>query len=129
MNAKTVLQAIVAATVARENCERAGNTDWRDRWSEYLAKLEREHLPSGSGFDSGTKLESADESRVIFQTSFHHMNDSGMYCGWTHHKVTVTPAFDGFRVVVAGRNRDGIKEYITEQFHNALGAVLPEGAP
>ena len=39
-------------------------------------------LPSGGGFDSGTKLVFADDSRIVFETEFHHMNDGGFYDGW-----------------------------------------------
>ena len=74
-------------------------------------------FPSGSGFDAGTKLISADDSRIVFETSFHHMDENGFYDGWTEHRVTVRASLmHDFIVDVAGKNRNGIKDYIAEQF-------------
>lgn len=83
----------------------------------------RHQLPSGSGFDSGTELDwnRSTEDKLVFTTAFHHMNDSGMYDGWTRHNVTVTPSFHhGCNITVSGQNRNDIKDYIAEIFHFAL---------
>ena len=78
-------------------------------------------LPSGSGFDAGTKLESADDSRIVFSTSFHHMDENGFYDGWTEHKVTARASLTGgLRIHVSGRNRNNIKDYIADVFHVML---------
>ena len=80
-------------------------------------------LPSGSGFDSGTKLESATNKKIVFSTSFHHMDENGYYCGWTDHKVVVQADFvGGFDLTVSGRNRNNIKEYIADTFCNMLNS-------
>lgn len=94
---------------------------------DVLLDLCKEHLPSGSGFDAGTTLETARcevagrpfPGRLLFETSFHHMED-GFYSGWTEHQILAVPTFDGFELKVSGKDRDGIKEYIAEVFHNAL---------
>jgi hypothetical protein len=85
-------------------------------------------LPSGSGFDSGTKidLEHSHGGKLVLTTSYHHMNDNGYYCGWTEHTVTVTPSFGGFNIRVSGRNRNDIKDYISDTFCHALGRELTE---
>src|SRR5215469_16388627 len=79
---------------ARKNCQQSNNTEWFDRHSGTIQKLCKQHLPSGSGFDSGTKfdLDASRADKLVFHTSFHHMNESGMYDGWTEHTVTVTPS-------------------------------------
>lgn len=84
--------------------------------------------PSGSGIDSGTRLDRARSKpdRLVFVTAFHHMNDCGVYDGWTHHDVIVTPslAYD-FTVRVTGRDRNGIKDYLADVFQFWLGRSQP----
>lgn len=111
---------------AIENCLKSDNVEWRDKHADKLAELVREHMPSGAGFDSGTKLDdSSKPNRLVFTTSFHHMNDGGMYNGWTEHTVIVTPDLaSGFDLRVTGRDRNDIKEYIGEVFHSALSTTV-----
>ena len=101
----------------------AHHQEWFDRHADRIESLVREHMPRGSGFDSGTTLdlEASHADKLVFQTSFHHMNDGGYYDGWTTHVVTVTPSFiGGFSLRVGGRNRNNIKDYIGDTFHTAL---------
>lgn len=63
---------------------------------------------------------------IAAMTTAHQNCDSGMYDGWTEHKVTVTPSFSGFDITVSGRNRNGIKEYIADMFYTALSAPYVE---
>lgn len=109
--------------VAIDNCQRNGNDEWLRRHTDAMRALVREHMPSGSGFDNGTKLDPARSSgeKLVFETSFHHMNESGSYDGWTHHEVFVTPSLGfEFKLRVTGRNRNEIKDLIAESFHVAL---------
>lgn len=87
-------------------------------------------FPSGSGFDSGTdlELEACKEDKLVFSTSFHHMDEGGGYCGWSEHKVIVTPSLVfGFNLRVTGRDKNGIKEYIHEVFGELLQRNYKEG--
>ncbi len=75
--------------------------------------------PSGSGFDSGTQLDDkSTPKKLIFDTSYHHMNEAGFYIGWTDHSVIITPGFRGVDVCVTGKNYNGIKDYIGDVFCN-----------
>jgi hypothetical protein len=57
----------------------------------------------------------------VIDTSFHHMNENGMYDGWTDHQIIITPSFiSGFDIRVTGRNMKGIKEYLIDLFHYVL---------
>ena len=113
------------------NCQESGNQEWEIIWTNRLHVLAREALPSGSGFDNGTEF-SLDESRpdrLVFTTSFHHMDDSGSYCGWTEHRVIISPSFiHGFEMKVTGPDKRGIKDYIGQCFSDALDVPveLPE---
>jgi hypothetical protein len=80
-------------------------------------------MPSGSGFDSGTTLDldASHADKLVFQTSFHHMDENGYYDGWTEHTVTVTPSLrDRYHIRISGRNRNDIKEMIHQSFDVAL---------
>jgi hypothetical protein len=128
-----VLFAIAANS--RKNCENElDNKDltpelyklkeeWSERWTDRAAELCSELMPSGSGFDNGTKflIEDSDSDKLVFTTSFHHMNSYGSYDGWTEHKVTIRPDFAlDYTIQVSGRNRNDIKDYIADTFREAL---------
>lgn len=108
---------------------------------DVLTAFLKEHLPSGSGFDAGTQLDSDScevknrefPGRLWFETSYHHMDEHGGYDGWTEHNVVVVPVFGGFDIKVSGINKNGIKDDIAEVFHNVLSteveyAPVPEGS-
>src|SRR5690606_9826247 len=114
----------------RANCLKSGNTEWHSRHGETLARIIRDRMPSGSGFDCGTELhetECRDGERLVFSTEFHHVNEHGGYDGWTQHKVTVRPSLVfGLDIRVSGRDRNDIKDCIAELFHAALSAEWTE---
>jgi hypothetical protein len=122
-----VYQILARAIGARNRCEVTGNTEWFGRWSARISEL-LESFPSGSGFDSGTKLDdSSTPEKLVFTTAFHHMNDGGMYDGWTEHSVIVTPSLEmGYSMRVTGRDRNDIKQYIFECFGFELDKECPE---
>lgn len=124
---------ISSLLTAMENCQKRIDHPFSDDdkntahlwFTEHRKTIERlvsEHMPSGSGFDNGTYFDDDNSTpeRLIFRTSFHHMNDTGMYDGWTDHKVIVTPSFTGFNIRITGINRNDIKDHIYEMFTNAL---------
>ena len=123
---KTVAESIATAIQARDNCEASGNTEWYDRWDDLLEKHEAE-LPSGAGWDCGTKIDfdKTTDTRLVLHGSYHHMNDGGMYDGWTDHSIIVTPTFSGIDVRITGRDRNAIKDYLADLFHEAMTAETP----
>jgi hypothetical protein len=107
-------------------CRVAGNAEWLERHEDAIEEIMR-GAPSGSGFDSGTKLDwgESGEGKVVFHTSYHHMDD-GYYSGWTEHKIIVRPTFGGVDMRVTGRDRNDIKGYIYEVFDMWLtGEAVP----
>lgn len=119
---RTLAQHLASAIEARANCEKSGNQEWLIRHGDNIETLARNFLPSGSGVDCGTKVDFTRSTgdKLVFLTSFHHMNDVGMYDGWTEHTVTVKPAFQGFNISISGRDRNQIKDYLVETFDCAL---------
>lgn len=125
MQRMKVYQAFAQAIEARNNCKRGGNVEWVETWAERIKTLESE-LPSGSGFDNGTRLDdSSTKDRLVFSTSFHHMNEDGYYCGWSHHTAAVTPSLaHGIDVRITGRNVRDVKDYIGDIFDDAMAREI-----
>lgn len=124
---RNILEAIASRIQARVNCEASGNEEWLARHLEAIESICKEHLPRGSGFDSGTQFDEDNSrpDRVVFNTAFHHMDEGGFYDGWTEHQVIVVPSFvGGFSLRVTGRDRRQIKDYIADTFHHALSQVI-----
>lgn len=113
---KQIYSQIARTQTAINNCIKAGNLEWQYLHEEALEELMK-GTPSGSGFDSGTKLCMASDKAIIFETSFHHMNQDGYYEGWTDHKITVLPnLFSGIELKISGKNKNDIKSYIADVF-------------
>ena len=96
---------------------------WVDRHEDTIESLVKDFMPSGSGFDSGTKLDldASHADKLVFTTSYHHMNEAGYYDGWTEHTVTVTPSLQHrYNLRISGRNRNDIKDYMRQTFDQAL---------
>jgi hypothetical protein len=115
-------KALAMTLNARKNCIESGNKEWEEKHEETLDKLSQ-YLPSGSGIDNGTTLDkdASSEDKLIFTFGFHHMNEGGMYDGWTEHKLVVRPSLAfGITMSISGRNRNEIKEYLHDTYHQAL---------
>jgi len=120
-------QVIATAVQARINCGRpntAGtiNQEWFDRWTKTIEE-ETAELPSGSGIDSAPKFDfdASTPEKLVFNFGYHHMNESGMYDGWTDHSLIVTPSLQfGFHLRITGKDRNQVKDYLYETFQYAL---------
>jgi hypothetical protein len=105
------------------NCAKSNNSTWQDKARETAETLCKDYMPSGSGIDSGTEfdIDASNENKLVFKTSFHHMNDGGFYDGWTVHQITVRANMaQGYSLGVSGRDRNQIKEYLHEVYSSAL---------
>ena len=122
INQNKLYQTIASKAQALRKCAATGNKEREGKHKEAILELVKEHLPSGSGFDSGTEIEldECTDNKLVFSTSFHHMDEHGGYDGWTEHKVIVTPDFSGINLHVTGRDRNQIKEMIADYFHGDL---------
>lgn len=119
-----IYKLIANAVVARKNCIASGNYGWLHRWDAQLDRIERNHLPRGSGIDGGTAIdrEKSTEHKILLRTSFRHMTEDGMYDGWTDHLIVIEASLlSEFNVrSVSGRDRNDIKDYLAEVFDAAL---------
>lgn len=119
-------QELASRIQARLNCAESGNVEWFEKHETRIRHLVTHFMPSGSGFDCGTKID-LDEStpeKLVFYTDYHHMNEAGYYDGWTEHRITVRPSLQhGFTLTISGKNRNEIKDYIHQVFDYALNEV------
>lgn len=122
---KTIpLYAAIASLLATiDRCESNANWEWRDRHQDTLDAMLKRHLPYGSGIDSGSKLlvDECKSNKLVFSADFHHMTEHGFYDGWSYHQVIVTPSLEmGAVIKITGRDRNSIKEYLGELFHQVM---------
>ncbi len=128
---KTIAQLVGARINCLNTVEsrmQSTTKEWAITHGDRILDLVKEHAPSGSGFDRGTviDLDKSTADRLVFHTSFHHMDEHGSYDGWTDHTVTVTASLAlGFDFKISGRNRGEIKEYISDAFHTFLSTDVP----
>jgi hypothetical protein len=128
MALRPVYQVIASKLQAMANCVQSGNEEWHAKHGDAIARLMKA-APSGGGFDAGTEIDfdASTTEKLVFSTSFHHMTEHGYYGGWTEHNVIVTPSLtSGFNLRVTGRDRNDIKEYIGELFHEFLAELAEE---
>ena len=116
---KGTLYQLIASTVdAMTRC----TDEWKQKHNETLTTLE-DYLPSGSGIDSGTEIdrERSTGEKIVLYTEYHHMNETGMYDGWTDHTITVRPSLiHRIRLTISGRDRNEIKDYLHDVYYWAL---------
>ena len=129
---RKLYQILASSVQARLNCleheERTNEKhDWTDKHTDTIETLVENFMPSGSGIDCGTKidLDQSTGEKLVFHFSYHHMNENGMYDGWTEHSLIVKPSLQfGFNLVIKGRDRNGTKEYLHEVYSCALTEVI-----
>ncbi len=110
---------------AYQRCKETHNVQWEERHWQNILDTVKENFPHGSGFDSGTTIDLTRSTgdKLIFLTSFHHMNEHGSYDGWTEHEVWVRPSMiSGINLRITGRDRNDIKDYIAVTFDIVLQA-------
>lgn len=122
---RPLFQEIASVCGARHRCLANGN-EFANNHNTTLDQIESDLLPSGSGIDSGTAIDrdKSNDDLIVLNTSFHHMNDAGMYDGWTEHVVTIRPSFRGIDISISGRNRNDIKDYLHEVFDHCLTGIV-----
>lgn len=111
---KSVVQFIAASVYQIRN-----GTNYE--YEHDLDTLVRYWMPSGSGIDCGTRIDivKSTSTKLIFTFDFHHMNQDGFYCGWTNHKLIVTPDFEDFNMRITGQHPSR-QRHNTQYFHDYL---------
>lgn len=125
---RTLAAVLSGAIQAYKTCVERGNHEWENTWKQQIRWFERNHLPHGSGIDSGAEIDidKSHAEKLVIHTGFHHMNTDGYYDVWTYHTIIVTPSFTGVNLRITGPNRNDIKEYLHAVFHEALSRVITD---
>ena len=103
-------------------CNESGNAEWHGKHNDDIKRL-LYFMPSGSGVDSGTELDldNSTPEKLVFHADYHHMNECGMYDGWTEHTITVRPSLQfGITLSISGRNRNDVKDYLHGLYDSAI---------
>jgi len=112
------LYKLIAQTVAWKP-----NANWEHNRDKLLVYIQKSLLPSGSGIDCGTKLCETLGKNGSFKLTleFHHMNENGMYDGWTQHEIIVKPDLQfEFVMDIRGKDRNQIKDYLGDIYDACL---------
>lgn len=122
MNTQPLYHHIASIFNALQNCRKSSN-EFAATHESNLIQLVSDFMPHGSGIDCGVKFleEESSSEKLVFSFGFHHMDENGMYDGWTEHKLIVKSCllFD-LNLKITGRDRNQIKEYLHEIFSHAL---------
>jgi len=122
-----IYQKLASLINARNNCILKDGAHQKEDWfinhTNNIDSIVKETSPAGSGIDTDITIDLNDTrikgpiNKLVFRFSFHHLNENGMYDGWTDHKVTVTPSLSfGFELSISGKDKNQIKEYLYETF-------------
>lgn len=115
---RNVYASIASAIDARLTCLKTGNP-FASRHEDIIHHICREHLPRGSGIDSGcyVDLDRSTGEHIVITFGYHCMNENGYYDGWIHYTVHVRASlFLGLSLRITGRDYNGIKEYFYDLF-------------
>ena len=114
-----VYQKIAQLLNAHSTCVDLNNTEWIEKHNDSIEFICDNILPSGSGIDSGVKFnfDESNPNKLVFNTSFHHMDEYGYYDGWTDHKLILKPSLAfGYNLKITGYNKNEIKDYLSDVF-------------
>ena len=124
-------QRLASIVDAELRCEKRGNTEWQEKHAKKIESMVKEHLPSGSGIDSGCRLSSdSTGKKLIICSAYHCMNEGGYYDGWVNFIVIVKPSLQfGIELNIVGRFSEnksayGLKDYLFEVFDEALNREI-----
>jgi hypothetical protein len=123
---RKLYQEMAAIIAARINCIISNNQEWITKHEDRLKEL-IDLLPHGSGLDGENiiNLDKSTSENIVIETSFHHMDENGMYDGWTEHNIIITPSLQHrFYLKITGSNKNDIKTYLSEIFSMALNEVV-----
>ncbi len=120
-----VYQRIASLLAQIENCVKSDNEKWEEKALDELESIADCYLPHGSGFDSGSHIDTDASTReeIIIHSSYHHMNEYGGYCGWTEFTVTVTPSLMHGFTFEFENVQDDDDEYFGSEFQHRLSAI------
>ena len=119
-----VYKALAQLVAARQNCIERGNDECREKHEARIERIINE-FPHGAGIDGETAIyyHRSRKDRVVIRSSFHCLNDNGLYTHWIDFQLIITPSlandFD-LRVLGIFGERQDLREYLRQLFYQAL---------
>jgi hypothetical protein len=126
INRRPIYQYLASLVDTRRRCEENNNGNgFVQQHEESILTIVKNFLPSGSGIDSDSgveiDLDASTGEKLVFHFSYHHMDEGGMYDGWTDHTLTVKPSMMfAIDIKISGQNRNQVKDYFYDTFRHAL---------
>lgn len=124
---RPLYKILASAFQAWLNCAKSENWEWFERHGERIEDLCKNYMPSGSGFDCGTRFDPtlSTPEKLVFITDYHHMDDAGYYDGWSENvRIIVTPSLSSdFSLRITGIRRKN-RQRDLDYWHDTFGRAL-----
>lgn len=125
---KTIAQHLSDHIQAMQNCYSKGKTEPDGWYYKHKNKVLFCVAYHGYNYLSNFKIdiEASTPQKLVFTVDYHHMNENGFWDGWTNHKITVKPEFNGFDIRITGEDRNHIKDVLYENVNSFLNEKINE---
>ena len=126
---EALYKKLAGKITAYHNCVESHNAVWEGQHREDIERLTESYMPSGSGIDAGTSFDfdKSKTDKLVFNSSYHTMDDCGFYGRWIEFTVTVTPSLEQRYYLNIkgnfGKDHD-IKDYLYDVFGCALDSIV-----
>jgi hypothetical protein len=137
MQKKPLYVHLAVLVQAIRNCQARPDDSVAAYWlgvhTDKLEGLVKNHMPSGSGIDSGVKIQlpRCNDKFLAFESSYHMMDENGSYCGWmdflVHAHASLQSGIDVDVHQAIGADPadyDKHADYLSEVFQTALTAEV-----
>lgn len=118
-----VYQKLAGKFNAYLNCIKNKNEQWEEKHYNSIISIINS-LPHGSGIDGKTvfNFDESNLNKLVIDSSYHLMDDVGMYDGWIDFQVIIKPNWLGIDLKIKGKfgERQDLKSIIGDIFYNAL---------
>lgn len=113
---------IFSTLQAAHNARKANNIEWINRHEDRLFELLNEFLPHGSGIDCKWTYDFKRADKITARSSYHQMDDNGMYDGWIDFEVSILSNWDIRIKGKFGRNQD-TADYLHETIEYSIRQI------
>jgi len=124
---KKIYEELANRILARNNCIEKDNWKWEEKHSNVITYIVANYLPSGSGISEIEEINIATHEKITFKSSYHLMDQNGMYDGHLEYKVVVKPSLVyGITINVIGQfsqrhdKYSYLKDYLIEMYDSYL---------
>lgn len=120
-------------TTSNDTIDIENKQKWVDTYTDGIDKIVKEEMPHGSGIDNGIHFdyENSKPNKLVFNSSFHCMDENGYYDGWIDFRIVITPCLElEYHVKIVGNfggKYNHIKNYLHDIFDHAFNQIFTKG--